>query len=306
MPDVIQKQWDSIKYQDGNFLQIDTQHTLEWYMGYQSISQRILLFVSNTKIGMVEFSKSILTGCRRRELDDSRMLPFELLRNKYQGVFVIICCDIIEYSRMTVNEKETLVLVTSCYKRWNKLFKLHRDGLLDEYSQKGLLGKLLFLEMRIDESDSALTTVQGWSGADSTDQDFMCQDGWYEIKSIGDSASSVAISSLERLGCEDYGELIIQITDKVMPERAGAVLLNDVVCRISNNLVNDIDTLELFHAKLFAYGYIDLQEYSKQKYHYSAMQRYSMGSSFLQLTTKSIPAQIVSLHYELNLPFLMN
>ncbi|WP_059173219.1 PD-(D/E)XK motif protein [Bacillus sp. FJAT-27445] len=304
-PEILEKQWKSIKYTDGGFLQIDTQHPLEWHIGYQSISQRTFLLVSDTEIGTIESSKSMKVSRRMRETDNRWTLSFELLRNEQQGVFAILCCDVMEHSRLAANEEEALKLVIMRYKQWSKLLETQRSGLMDEYRRKGLLGELLFLEQRL-AAYAALATVQGWSGADGGDQDFVYPDGWFEIKSIGVSAVSVTISSMDQLDCVDDGELVIKRIDKVAPDKPGAVSLNDVVRRISTNLMNSVEALDLFRAKLNAYGYIDLREYSEQKYFCSGRQRYRVDEFFPKLTKANVPTQVSSLHYEINLPSLVD
>ncbi len=305
-PETLENQWNSIKYKDGGFLQIDMQHPLEWHIGYQSISQRTLLLVSDTEFGTIESSKSIIVSRRRREYDNCWTLSFELLRNEQQDVFAILCCDIIEHSRSATNKAEALKLVFNRYKQWSKLLETQRNGLMDEHSRKGLLGELLFLEQRMATVGVILSTIQGWSGADGADQDFIYSDGWFEIKSIGVSATSVTISSLEQLDCTDEGELVIQQIDKVAPDKQGAFSLNDVVHRISTMLIGDIEALDLFRAKLSAYGYIDLQEYSEQKYFCSGTLRYLVDKSFPRITKNGVPTQVSSLHYELDLLALVN
>lgn len=305
-PELLENQWNSIKYKDGGFLQIDTQHPLEWHIGYQSISQRTLLLVSDTKFGIVESSKSMIVSRRRRESDNFWTLSFELLRNEQQDVFAILCCDIIEYSRSATNKTEALTLVISRYKQWSKLLETQRNGLMNEHIRKGLLGELLFLEQRIATVGANLSTIQGWSGADGADQDFMYSDGWFEIKSIGVSSTSVTISSLEQLDCIDEGELVIQQIDKVAPDKQGAFSLNDVVRRIGTMLIDDVEALDLFRTKLSAYGYIDLQEYSEQKYFCSGTLQYVVDKDFPRLTRSNIPSQVSSLHYELDLSSLVN
>lgn len=301
-PENLQKQWDSIKYKDGGFLQIDTMHPLEWYIGYQSVSQKTLLLVSDTEIDIIESSKSMAVNRRRREVDNRWTLSFELLRDEQQDVFAILCCDVIEYSRAAISEKEALTLAISRYRQWGKLLEQQRGGLMNENLQKGLLGELLFLEERIDLQDFALDAIQGWVGADGADQDFVYSDGWFEVKCIGASAIGVTISSLEQLDCSDAGELVIKRVDKTAPERPGAVSLNDIVHRISGRI--GAEALDLFYAKLYSYGYIDLQEYSEQKYYCSATQRYRVDDSFPRITRKMAAKQIASLRYELNLSSL--
>lgn len=305
-PEILEKQWGNIKYTDGGFLQIGTQHPLEWHIGYQSISQRTLLLVSDTEIDAFESSKSLGVSRRRRESDNRWTLSLELLRNEQQGVFAILCCDVIEHSRTAATEAEALKLVVARYKQWSKLLETQGSGLMDEYRRKGLLGELLFLEQRIAIADSMLSAVQGWSGADGADQDFIYSDGWFEIKSIGASVVGVTISSLEQLDRADEGVLVVQRIDKTAPEKAGAVSLNDVVRRISAILVGDAEAMDLFRAKLSAYGYMDLQEYSGQKYFCSGTERYIVDESFPRLTKRNVPPAVFSLHYELDLPSLVD
>jgi hypothetical protein len=302
-PEILQSQWDSIKFKDGGFLQIDTEHPLEWHIGYQSISQKTLLLISGIEIGTIESSKSMSVVRRRRE--DSRWsLTFELLRNEQQGVFAIFCCDMIEYSRLADSEREALKLVISRYKQWSKLLESQKSGLMDEAMRKGLLGELLFLEKQLDKMLSYHIAVQGWAGADSADQDFMYPDGWYEVKSIVASATSVSISSIQQLDCLEEGELVVMRIDKTAPDRSGAISLNDVGQRLKSKLLSDEAALDLFQAKLTSYGYIDLQEYAEQKYYYSGKQSYRVDDTFPKLTAQTIPSQITAAHYELNLPSL--
>jgi len=303
-PDILEKQWNSIGYTDRGFLQIDTQHPLEWHIGYQSTNQRTLLLISGTEIGSIDSSKSMVVNCRKRESDKRWTLSFELLRNEQQGVFAIFCCDVIEHSRSVANEREAIKLVISRYKQWSKLLEAQRSGLMDESSRKGLIGELLFLENRIAVSENVLAAVQGWVGPGGADQDFMYHDGWFEVKSIGLSTASITISSLEQLDRSDAGELVIQRIDKVAPENYGAFSLNDVVCRIIKELSVDADALSLFRTKLDSYGYIDLDEYSRQKYHHSRTQMYRIDDSFPRLTTKTVPSQVISTHYELSISSL--
>jgi hypothetical protein len=132
----------------------------------------------------------------------------------------------------------------------------------------------------------------------------MYPDGWFEVKSVGVSAVAVTISSLEQLDCQDEGCLIVIRLDKVAPDRTGAFSLNDIIHRISKML--NADALDLLRAKLSAYGYIDLQEYSDPKYYCAGQQAYCVDDTFPRLTAKTVPAQIVSAHYDLNLPSLVD
>lgn len=181
------------------------------------------------------------------------------------------------------------------------MLESQKVGLLDERSRKGLLGELLFLKQRLESTESFLSAVQGWSGAEGGDQDFIYSEGWYEIKSLGASATTVTISSMEQLARMDDGELVIMRIDKTVPEQANAISLNDVVQQLTVKLLESSEALEVFQSKLVAYGYLDLQDYSEQKYCWSGTQQYKVDSTFPRLVRQSVPTQIVSLSYELSL-----
>lgn len=304
-PEMLQRQWDSIDYKNGGFLQIDAQHPLEWHVGYQSIRQKTLLLICNTNIGIIESSKSMEVTRRKRETDNRWTLSFELLRNEQESVFAILCSDIIEHSSSASTEKEALKLVISRYKQWSRLLESQRSGLMDENNRKGLLGELLFLQDRIEKSTSVLTAVRGWVGADGADQDFIYEDGWYEVKSIGASVASVKISSLEQLDCAGEGELVVMRIDKAAPDKTGALSLNDEVQIICCKLTDEAAALDLFRSKLSAYGYLDLQEYSEQKYYCSGSQQFNVNETFPKFTRRNVPTQVDSLHYELSLASLI-
>lgn len=304
-PEILQKKWESILYTDGGFLQVDVEHPLEWHIGYQTINQKTILLVSNVEIDKVESSKSMAVTRRRRE-DNRWVLSFELLKNEQQSVFSIFCCDVIEYSRLIENEKDSLTKVINRYKQWSKLLESQKSGLLDEETRKGLLGELLFLQILLSKVESNLEIIQGWCGADRAAQDFIYTDIWYEIKSLIASANSVKISSLEQLACPFKGELIIMRIEKVPPDRVGGVSLNEVVSTIEHILAYDIVAIDLFRTKLSAYGYMDLPEYSQQKYYHSATQHYRIDENFPKLTSQSVSKQIIAAQYELSLPSLID
>jgi len=295
----LQKHWDSIDYKSGGFLQIDTMHPLEWFIGYQEDSRKTLLLISHAQIDVVESSKSMEVTRRRKE-DGRWTLTFELINSEQEGVFSVFCCDMIEHSRMAKNESAALALAINRYKHWSRLLRTQSKGLMDESTRKGLLGELLFLEEKLHSSTDTYIIINGWVGADSADQDFMYTDCWHEIKTVGVSAKKVTISSLEQLERMDEGELVVIYVDKA--NRKGDFSLNELVARIKNLLLSDIDALELFENKLVAYGYIDLQEYNLQKYFYFGTKKYRVDTAFPKLTTKSVHTAIVSLQYEINLP----
>ena len=146
-----------------------------------------------------------------------------------------------------------------------------------------------------------MSAVQGWVGPDGADQDFVYDDGWHEVKSIGVSGASVTISSLEQLDNSDPGELVVMRLDKCAPERGGAVSLSEQVHHTLSKVQSDSDALTLLENKLARYGYIDLPEYQEQRYIYSGKTRYRVDEDFPRLTADVIMPQIISAQYSISL-----
>lgn len=188
------------------------------------------------------------------------------MRNEQDSVFELLCADLISYSQTADNEISALNLTVRRFKQWNKLLEHQRKSLMDESNRKGLLGELIYLCEVIDGGYPILPAVQGWVGPDGADQDFVYADNWHEVKSVGVSADSVKISSLEQLANTDPGELVVMLIDKCAPEHSGAVSLGEQVDHTFRRVHENDDAYSLLESKLMRYGFIDLPEYREQKY----------------------------------------
>mgnify|MGYP000973829964 CR=1 FL=1 len=299
--DLLEKKWNSITYYDGGFLRLDTNHPLEWFIGYQSINQKTLIIISSHEIIAPTSSKSVLVSSRRREIDEKWALSFELMRNEQESVFINLCCDIINYSQHADNEKESIALILSRYKQWNRLLESQKKNLIDENSKKGLIGELIFLKSKIKEGINILTVIQAWVGPGGADQDFIFRDKWCEIKTIGISSELVTISSIEQLDCSEEGCLVIIRVDKTAPERPNSFSLYKLVNDIRDLIEYDISAKIIFEEKLLNSGYIDTLEYDNQKYYYSGMKYYLVNSTFPRIKKEQLSNQIVECHYAISI-----
>lgn len=294
--ELLHKKWDAIDYYDGGYTQVESDAIIEWYVGYQEIDQKTVLAITCKEPDLFPSSKSVSVAKGKRA-DGRWALSFTLMRPEQESVFEALCADIITYSQPADNELDAIRLVAKRYKQWNMLLEHQHKSLMDESRRKGLLGELLFLMEQLDGGRSALNAVQGWTGPDGGDQDFCYADGWFEIKSIGLSADSVGISSLEQLNNPHSGELIVMRIDKCAPERTDAITLPETVDSVLSKIMPDVDAVSLFENKLLKYGYMDLPEYREQKYFFSGKQRYMVDREFPKLTASNVAVQITSAQY---------
>lgn len=298
--EVLLTKWNSVNYRDGGYLRVDTAHPLDWYVGYGEADRKTLLLISAMDPGAVSSSKSISVQ-RSRRTDGRWTLSLELLRNEQEGVFVQLCCDIIEFSRNSSDEQQALHAAMRRYRQWDRLLERQSTGLLEERVRKGLLGEILFLKGRLRQDSSLFKAVSGWIGPDGADQDFFYSDGWHEVKTVGESSQTVEISSIEQLSAPGPGELVIMAVDKTAPDSPAAFSLRDAVQGVQATLQDNADASALFESKLLKYGYIDLFEYGEQKYVVSWKREYKVNSSFPVLKRGEIAVQIVSAEYALDL-----
>lgn len=296
----LHRKWNSIDYYNGGYIQVETKHFLEWYVGYEKIDQKTLLLLTEKEPELLPTSKSIVVSKGFRT-DGRWSLSLVLMRAEQESVFETLCADIIAYSQTAENETSALLLTAKRYKQWNKLLEYQRKNLMDESSRKGLLGELIYLFDVISSGYPVMLAIQGWVGPEGADQDFIYSDGWYEIKAIGISVVSVTISSLEQLSNYDPGELVVMYLEKCAPERIGAISLGEQVDNVLSQVVGDPDALSLLESKLAKYGYIDLPEYREQKYIFSGKVRYQVDADFPRLTADTVPSQVISAQYTISL-----
>ena len=298
--DYLHSKWKTISYHDGGYIQVEVKHTLEWHVGYKEIDQKTLVIVSAKEPELLPSSKSIVVNKGRR-LDGRWALSFTLMRLEQDSVFELLCADLITYSQTAENEPTALKQIVKRFKQWNKLLEHQRRSLMDESNRKGLLGELTYLCEVIDKGYPVYAAVQGWVGPDGADQDFVYADGWHEVKSVGVSASSVKISSLEQLANFDPGELVVMLIDKCAPERSGSVSLGEQVDLALGRVHEDADALSLLESKLTRYGFIDLPEYREQKYVCSGKMRFRVDADFPRLTADNVSPQIIQAEYSISL-----
>lgn len=296
----LHEKWNAFSYYDGGYIQIEVKHALEWHVGYKEIDQKALVIISQNEPELLPSSKSIVVTKGRRT-DGRWTLSFVLMRNEQDSVFELLCADLISYSQTADNEISALNLTVRRFKQWNKLLEHQRKSLMDESNRKGLLGELIYLCEVIDAGYPILPAVQGWVGPDGADQDFVYVDNWHEVKSVGVSADSVKISSLEQLANTDPGELVVMLIDKCAPEHSGAVSLGEQVDHTFRRVHENDDAYSLLESKLMRYGFIDLPEYREQKYVCSGEMHFRVDADFPRLTSDNVVPQIIEVQYSISL-----
>lgn len=299
----LRKKWNSINFHDGGSLQLAVEHPLEWHVRYATKDHKSIVIVTDFPAEKIASSKSIESSCNLRK-DGRYALSFTLIDREQEDVFISMSSDLIEYSKFEQKPNDSLKLVLRRYVAWLRLFDHKRNALLSLNAQKGLLAELLFLKENIEKGMKPSDAVSGWVGSEGADQDFVYEDGWYEVKATGASSSMVTISSVEQLERASNGELVVFRIDKCAPAHSGSVTLYAMVHILLEIMKSEVSIVDDFVLKLGSAGYIDMKEYDKQSFVISAKQNYLVTPDFPRLIRTDLPAEIVNAEYQLDLPSL--
>lgn len=298
--------WNNIRYFETGSLQIGIEHPLDWYVAFETPTNKALVIISPFQIDDFESSKSISTVCRKRD-DGKYYISFQLVENTQEDVFIDMCSNLIEYSSDALTEKEALKRVAMRYKQWRRLMEYRNQSILSDEKRRGLIGELLYLRSVIENSKPLAEAVAGWVGPDGADQDFVYEGKWREVKTTKLSSDQIVIHSLEQLGQKkDVGELLIYRVDSCAPETDEAFTLRKIIKWFIDLFEGDMTLIETFISKLSSVGYIDLDIYDKFFYKCFETEIYDVDESFPRITREDIRPEIIKAEYTLSISSIVN
>ncbi len=298
---ILRESWNNIKFYETGSLQLGIKHPLEWYVAYETPTNKALIILAHQAIDSLESSKSISTVCRKRE-DGMFYISFLLTENSQEDVFISMCGNLIDFSADALSEKDALKKVAFRYRQWRRLMEYCNIAILSDEKRRGLIGELLYLKQIIENQKPVVDALNGWVGPDGADQDFVYDGVWREIKTTGLSSDQISIHSLEQLGNHsDHGALFIYRVDSCAPETEGAFTLRKLVNEIVVMLDGDLSNIESFTEKLNEVGYIDMPVYDTFFYKYYKNDRYDVDETFPRITRNDLRSEIVKCDYILSI-----
>ena len=206
----------------------------------------------------------------------------------------------ISYSRNVQKTEKAADCICGRYIQWQKAF-IRTEGKLLSFEQiKGLIGELCFLKMEMMPKYGSQKAVESWSGIESTDQDFLCDDTWYEVKSTVSGSRTVKISSVEQLDTETEGYLVVVTLDKTSEADTSKLTLNNMVELVIDSIPERVLQEKLL-SRLLTYGYYFDKAYDRIGFRYNGMSRYKVDQTFPCLRKNQIPVSVQNAKYELAL-----
>ena len=140
--------------------------------------------------------------------------------------------------------------------------------------------------------------INSWIGPDYADQDFVCDDTWYEVKSTVPGSDSVRISSVEQLDSKIPGHLSVVYLDKTSDTDKKRLSLNALVKEVKNSIPDTMLQLQ-FESKLIELGYYYHEDYDRINFKLGGVSVYSVGQDFPCIRKDSTPISTVRISYDL-------
>ena len=282
-----------------SFQRIDDTHILDIYLGIDNMSRYTLFLISECEPLQMYSSQiiSVQAGIRK---DKQWGISFSLINNGFEDIFFHFCTDIIESSRILTKKEKGSEFVCARYNNWQNMLTKYKGGLLSPGAIKGLIGELYFLKEFLIPLYGQEKAVYSWIGPDKADQDFVCGDTWYEVKSTVSGGETIKISSIEQLDTSNDGELVIVYLDKTSCTDNLKITLNSIYQEVYDSL-----STELLKQKLgdiiLNLGYYQRGEYDEYMFRFSKIDRYTVGAGFPCIRKTMLPSTVVNAKYELSI-----
>ena len=240
------------------------------------------------------------------ETDDFCELNIYLLDNDLKDIFSLFIQNILEDIAESVTENEAVTKTLNVISKWKKLFdKINFNGLSIE-QQKGLIGESLFINHLLDHQKSSSTILNGWTGPDFEDKDFVFGATGIEIKLTSSKYPKLKITNEGQLDAQNLNELFL-ILYTVEDVKENGFTLNSLIDQIQEKLSANIDELKFFNERLMLLGYFeDDKEHYNKMYSLKKIYTYSVSEEFPKIIKSHLPIGVYNTSYFIELSAVEN
>ena len=240
------------------------------------------------------------------ETDDFCELNIYLLDNDLKDIFSLFIQNILEDIAESVTENEAVTKTLNVISKWKKLFdKINFNGLSIE-QQKGLIGESLFINHLLDHQKSSSTILNGWTGPDFEDKDFVFGATGIEIKLTSSKYPKLKITNEGQLDAQNLNELFL-ILYTVEDVKENGFTLNSLIDQTQEKLSANIDELKFFNERLMLLGYFeDDKEHYNKMYSLKKIYTYSVSEEFPKIIKSQLPIGVYNTSYFIELSAVEN
>ncbi len=295
--------WDEIEDStnkiDFNAIIADKESVLDFYWAKDYYGQ--LLFILHTNSDIIINEKiPKLNGLTINvgSLKEKKQLVLTLQDISNADLFYIICSDLINTTKQLNDELIAIKKILKRLSQWQYFLK-NNNKQIDKNQLKGLIGELhlfkkLLTNFSIDE------VLNFWKAPLGSVHDFELLNSTLEVKTKS-SVNSITISSFEQMFSELENLFLFVVTlNESSKTSLDSFNIYDLIFDIKK-LINfdDIDSCERLDNLLFAYGFIELEEYKELYFSIIHDEIYHVCDDFPRIMSK--PNGVDDLTYKINL-----
>ncbi|MBE0491823.1 MAG: PD-(D/E)XK motif protein [Sulfurospirillum sp.] len=236
----------------------------------------------------------------KRNEENTTELFIALNSNQDWEIFLTLCKDLILIAKKYSDDITMFNAIENRLKRWQQFLLKNKSIDFPLHKQMGLFSELMCLKEIIANNIGIKNAIYSWVGADFDKQDFLLEDMIIEVKSYKTSKTPiVSISSAAQLYSDK--QPIYLISYGLTPTDNG-ISIDDLILDIEKQIENEsFEFFEIFHNKLFEYGYMIDLDIKKYKFIIDKNRIFHVSTLFPKITPLDIDSRILNLNYSIDL-----
>jgi len=263
---------------------------------------RTLLIDFDRKINIPDFRIQRFRGVEIQllNLNDKYELAVILMENNLQEIFTLLAEDVLKEIAATENHQAAVNAAFRVISQWKRMFEnLNLSGLTTE-QQRGLFGELYFMQQCLLTGMEPHHVLDGWSGPDALNQDYILGGYGVEVKTTGANHALLQISNELQLAAGHLLKLFIYLV--IIDERKGHLLtLNKLILQLHEYFAENSALTDLFNDKLLKAGYQEshAEQYENREYTIRNIKLYRVVDGFPCLTPPVLPEGVHHVSYQI-------
>lgn len=304
MPDPFEQTWRAdLAFGTVGVQLAEVEHPLEVYVGSSDLGAPRIQVRSSARPNVPNLADVIVI--HRAESNGAWVLTLTLQDRRFVEAFIRLAVHVVDRTRPQISESAALAVMDSVFDEWRRMMTPSPRGRLGIDTLRGLIGELWFLLHRAATQRAFGDAVAGWTGPLGTPQDFWFpESGFSEVKSIGQGAKVLRISSAEQLDEQDL-ELIVLTAPQVSegtPSSVNLVQLHETARMRLSEVGLASDELDLRMRRMG----VDLDDhyYAETFFEVQSLARYPVTDGFPAIRASDLPAGVGNVQYQLALSAL--
>lgn len=291
---------DSTNKIDFNAIPSDGESIVDFYWAKDYYGNFLFIIHANSEMIINEKIPSLNgLSINAGSLEDKKQLVLKLQDSTNIDLFYILCKDLINTTKNVTDELIAIKKILKRLSQWQYFLKNNRKQ-IDKNQLKGLIGELYLFKKLLLSSFSADDVLNFWKAPLGSVHDFELSNSTLEVKTKS-SVNSITISSYEQMFTElDNLYLFVVTLNESSKNSINSFNIYSLISEIKELLnSDDIENCERLDNLLFAYGFIELEEYKELYFNIIHDEIYGVDDSFPKISLK--PDGIENLTYRINL-----